>query len=131
MAILSLLAIRQDFTTANDLKALLDLLQINPTRLAIEESLKKINHVLRVSDARGYAIRHEKLSPVRRSQGYGKTSCGLNEALHRWYAEHPETNEAWRHRFRHLYELGFHQELLDACNDDWLRKSWAKYRPFR
>ena len=129
VAILSLLAIRQDFTTVDDLKALLDLLQINPTRLAIEESLKKINHVLRISDARGYAIRHESF----RLYVEAKASVNVlrfNEALHRWYAEHPETNEAWRHRFRHLYELGFLQELLDACNDDWLRKSWAKYRPF-
>jgi NACHT domain len=59
VAILSLLAIRQDFTTVDDLKALLDLLQINPTRIAIEESLKKITHVLRISEAQGYAIRHE------------------------------------------------------------------------
>ena len=129
VATLSLLAIRQDFTTVDDLKALLDILEIHPSRMAVEASLKKIAHVLRVSDAHGYAIRHESF----RLYVEGKTSTNiarLNEALHRWYADHPETNEAWRHRFRHLYELGFYRELLAASNDEWLRKGWAQYRPF-
>jgi hypothetical protein len=129
VATLSLLAIRQDFTTVGDLKALFDILEIHPSRAAVEASLKKIAHVLRVSDAHGYAIRHESF----RLYVEGKTSTNiarLNEALHRWYADHPETNEAWRHRFRHLYELGFYRELLAASNDEWLRKGWAQYRPF-
>ena len=128
-AILSLLAIRQDFTTVEDLLALLRILEIEPTRPQMEQSLKTIAHVLRVSDAQGYAIRHESF----RLYVEAKTSLQvdrLNEALHRWYADHPETNEAWRHRFRHLYELGFYKEILEACTDDWLRKGWAQYRPF-
>ena len=129
VAILSLLAIRQDFTTTDDLLSLLKILEIEPTRSQLEQSLQTITHVLRVSDAQGYAIRHESF----RLYVEAKTSSQvdrLNHALHRWYADHPETNEAWRHRFRHLYELGLHKELLEACTDDWLRTGWAQYRPF-
>lgn len=129
VAILSLLAIRQDFTTASDLLALLEILGEKPTPAQLEQSLRTITQVLRISDAQGYAIRHESF----RLYVEAKTSSQvgrLNEALHRWYAEHPEANEAWRHRFRHLYELGLYKELLEACTDDWLRKGWAQHRPF-
>ena len=56
------LPIRQDFTTVDDLKALLDILEIHPSRAAVETSLKKIAHVLRVSDAHGYLSLH--VSPL-------------------------------------------------------------------
>jgi hypothetical protein len=53
VAILSLLAIRQDFTTTEDLLALLKIRDIKPTRGQVEQSLKTITHVLRISDAQG------------------------------------------------------------------------------
>jgi len=32
------------------------------------------------------------------------------------------SNEAWRHRFRHLYELRLYEELLESVTNDWLAK---------
>jgi hypothetical protein len=126
--ILALLAVRQDFTTVQDLLELLAPLGVQASRLAVERALGSVRHVLRRSDAQGFAIRHNSF----REFVIERTAAlihDLNETLCTWYAAHPDRDEAWRHQFRHLFELGKYRELINACTEEWFGRSWRNHRP--
>jgi hypothetical protein len=126
--ILAILAVRQDFTSVQDLLELLPAVGVEATRLSVEKALESVRHVLRRSDAQAFAIRHNSF----REFVIEQTSTlihDLNEALSAWYAAHPDRDEAWRHQFRHLFELGKYRELLNACDDKWFERSWRDHRP--
>lgn len=126
--ILAILAVRQDFTSVQDLLELLPAVGVEATRLSIERALESVRHVLRRSDAQAFAIRHNSFREfvIERT---GTLIHDLNEALSAWYAAHPDRDEAWRHQFRHLFELGEYRELLNACDEKWFERSWRDHRP--
>ena len=126
--VLAILAIRDEFTTREDLRDLLHMLGVDATMFLVEKAVEKVRHVLRVSDARSIAIRHNSLREfiAERTQHLQQE---INSALVTWYAQNPDRDEAWRHRFRHLFQLGEYSTVLAACDDEWLTRSWANHRP--
>ena len=126
--VLAILAIRDEFTTREDLRDLLNMLGVDATMFLVEKAVEKVRHVLRVSDARSIAIRHNSLREfiAERTQHLQQE---INSALVTWYAQNPDRDEAWRHRFRHLFQLGEYSAVLAACDDEWLARSWANHRP--
>jgi Cap4, dsDNA endonuclease domain/AAA domain len=128
--VLAILAARWDLTTPSELLELLHLLGLSSTLLSVLTSIERVKHVLRKSEAQGFAIRHNSF----REFVFGETSAlqaEISQVLVTWYAENPDRDEAWRHRFRHLFELQKYTELLLTCNDEWLDRSWRDYRPIR
>ncbi|MCK9192894.1 MAG: hypothetical protein M0P19_03360, partial [Nevskia sp.] len=126
--ILAFLALRQEFTSPAILVELLKLAGVTATTLSVHNSLAALRHVLRISDAKSVAIRHSSLEEYV-SERTSSLRDDLNKAIVTWYTENPGTDEAWRHYFRHLRQLGETQELLRSCNDEWVNKAWAHYRP--
>jgi hypothetical protein len=126
--VLAILAVRDEFTTREDLRDLLHMLGVDATMFSMEQAVEKVRHVLRVSDARSIAIRHNSLREfiAERTQHLQQE---INSALVTWYAQNPGRDEVWRHRFRHLFQLGEYSTVLAACDDEWLTRSWAHHRP--
>jgi Cap4, dsDNA endonuclease domain/NACHT domain len=126
--VLAVLAVRHDFTRPEDLVELLERLHVPATQLSVEHTLRLIAHVLRKSQGRSVAIRHNSFREfvLDRTQAL---ATAINEALVDWYAAHPGSDEAWRHRFRHLFQLGKYEELKNQLTYDWLTNSWAAHRP--
>jgi hypothetical protein len=126
--VLAILAVRDEFTTREDLHDLLNMLGVNATMFSVEKAVENVRHVLRISDARSIAIRHNSLREfiAERTQ---HLQPEINSALVTWYAQNPDRDEAWRHRFRHLFQLGEYSAVLTACEDEWLARSWSNHRP--
>jgi len=84
--------------------------------------------VLSVSEARGVAIRYNSFREFI-TERTTHLKLQVNSALARWYARHPDRDEAWRHRFRHLFQIGEYSTILATCDDEWLSRSWVNHRP--
>jgi hypothetical protein len=103
--ILAILAVRDEFTTPETLRELLQLVGVNSTLHAVHEGLARLRHVLRVSDAKSVAIRHSSLAEFvaeRTEHLRGE----ITKAIVDWYDRNPDSDEAWRHRIRHLFDSG-------------------------
>jgi len=125
---LAILAIRHEFTTPADMAELLERLHVPANLLSVEQALRTTAHVLRNSEGRGVAIRHNSFREFVLEQTQALTTA-INETLVDWYAAHPDRDEAWRHRFRHLFQLGKYEELKQQLTYDWFVSSWTAHRP--
>lgn len=125
---LAILAVRDEFTTPGTLVDLMRLVGVNLSLAGVHETLVKILHVLRVSDAKSVAIRHSSLAEfvLERTAHLRKQ---ITHAILKWYEEQPTSDDAWRHQFRHLFEAGEFSAVLVACNDSWLKRAWVCHRP--
>lgn len=126
--VLAILAVREEYTSPEMLQILL-LAVGQPQSLGeIVRILKSLKYVLRVSEAKGYAIHHASLAEFI-SERTSLHRREISHAILAWYESKPETDEAWRNRLRLLVELGRFTEALDACGDEWVNRAWACYRP--
>ena len=126
--ILAILAARDEFTTPETLRELLQLVGVNSTLHAVHEGLARLRHVLRVSDAKSVAIRHSSLAEfvAKRTEYLGGE---ITRAIVDWYDRNPDSDEAWRHRIRHLFDSGELSTVLATTDDNWLAQAWANHRP--
>ena len=84
--------------------------------------------MLRVSDAESVAIRHSSLAEfVIEQTAHLRTQ--VNQVIVDWYDQHPDSDDAWRNRLRHMWDCGRYPEILSICNDDWISRAWELHRP--
>jgi len=126
--ILAILAVREEFTTLEILRELLQLVRVDATLQAVHEGIAEVRHVLRVSDAGSVAIRHSSLAEFV-AERTEHLRDEIARAMADWYDQHPDSDEGWRHRFRHLFHAGEYAKVLAACDDEWLVRAWASHRP--
>lgn len=126
--ILAVLAERNEFTTHEVLREILRLLGVQVSLYAVNEAVEQIRHVLRVSDSNTVAIRHASLREfIQERTAYLRTE--INRAIVAWYEQHPDDDDAWRNRLRHLFDIGELSRVTLTCDKDWLARAWAKHRP--
>ncbi|MDA0243018.1 MAG: hypothetical protein OT477_06355 [Chloroflexi bacterium] len=127
---LAVLAHRKEYTTIETLIEILDLMGTTVSRYQIEATLNSIKHLLNTSDAKSYALYHDSFREfiLRQTQFLRDV---IAEALIQYYQANPQADETYRNYFRHLFELGKYQEILDHCNRAWLELSWQDFRPFQ
>ncbi len=125
---LAVIAVRDDFTTPNDLLNLLRRLGISATPLSVETTLRLVGHVLRGSQGQAVAIGHNSFREFI-LENTTALAVDINQKLMDWYESNPTRDEAWRHRFRHLFQLGTYAELLNQCSFEWMVNSWIAHRP--
>lgn len=126
--ILAVLAVREEYTSPELLQILLKSID-HPLSLAVVgNKLQTVKYVLKVSEAKGFAINHASLAEF-----VGERTTHLRQEITRaildWYKDQPTTDEAWRHRLRHLFDLGEDQLLMEACDDEFVNRAWRSYRP--
>ena len=126
--VLAILAVREEYTSLEVLQTLLQSVGQPQSLAEIAEILKSLRYVLRVSEAKGYAIHHASLAEFV-SERTSLHRREITKAILAWYESNPETDEAWRNRLRLLVELGHFIEVLGACGDEWVTRAWACYRP--
>ena len=126
--ILAILAARNEFTTPETLRELLKEVGVGPTLHSVHQDIEKLRHVLRVSDVESVAIRHSSLAEfVIEKTAHLRTE--INQAIVVWYAQNPDSDDAWRNRLRHMWDRGEYSEILSICNDDWVSRAWECHRP--
>lgn len=126
---LALLANRREFTSSTTLVELLQLLDVGTDVLQVENLCSRYKHLLRRTDAKGYTIFHNSFREfvLRKTEPLlGK----INDALVSYYRNNPDSDETYRNFYRHLFELGRYQEIIDDCTESWLIRSWQSFRPF-
>ncbi len=126
--ILAILAIRDEFTTPETLRELLRLVGVNSSLHDVHQGLRQLRHVLRVSDANSVAIRHSSLAEFVAEQT-AHLRGEITGAIVVWYDRNPDSDEAWRHRLRHLLQAGELAKVLKITDDNWLAQAWANHRP--
>jgi NACHT domain len=126
---LALLANRREFTSSATLVELLQLLEVQADILRVESICAKYNHLLRRTDAKGYTIFHNSFREfiLRKTESLIEP---INDALVTYYKNNPDNDETYRNFYRHLFELGSYQEILNDCDEQWLKRSWRAFRPF-
>ena len=126
--ILALLAQRKEYTITDTLLELLGFLDIECTRHQLEEALKTVKHLLKISDASSYTIYHDSFRGfiLEKTRHLGND---INLALIRYYEANPNADETYRHFYRHLFELGRYEQILKDCDEAWLHRSWQAFRP--
>lgn len=127
--ILSLLAHRKDFTDTSTLQALLNLVRSTSNSHEIEAAIGRIDHLLKISDAKSYAIFHNSFREFLLKKSVHLTD-EINNALISYYQNNPTGDETYRNYYRHLFELGRYEDVLRACDEIWLNGSWHAFRPF-
>ncbi|WP_273859896.1 ATP-binding protein [Photobacterium sp. GSS17] len=126
--LLAILAVREEYTTAELLQILLASVN-RPLALGeIKHKLQAIRYVLKESEAKGFTINHASLTEFV-SERTSELRPEITRAILDWYGSEPTTDESWRNRFRHLLELGLYEEALQACDNDWVNRAWQFYRP--
>lgn len=126
--VLAILAARDEFTTMETLRELLQILGVPSSLHKVHESVSTLWHIMRVSDANSVAIRHSSLTEfVTERTAYLRNE--INAAIVTWYDQHPDDDDAWRNRLRHLFERGDYAKVASSCDDDWLVRAWSHHRP--
>ncbi len=126
--ILAFLAALNEFITPETLKDVLTFVRPETTLLEVHQTLRRTKHLLRVSDAKSWAIKHnsfadfvnERTSDIQKEIAVAMTS---------WYEQHPNRDETWRHQFRHAVEAGEYTKVLEICDGNWLERAWKNFRP--
>lgn len=126
--LLAILALREEFTSCELLLRLIRVLGCSITLATLTRKINSIQFVLKVSEARGLAISHASFAEFILEKTHALRS-EINKAILGWYEEEPASDEAWRHRFRHLLDAGEHEALLHACDDEWVNRAWESFRP--
>lgn len=126
--LLAIIALREEFTSSELLLQLIKALGCSITLATLTRKIDSIQFVLKVSEARGLAISHASFAEfilektrVLRSE--------ISQAILEWYEAEPASDEAWRHRFRHLLDAGEHRALLHSCDEEWVNRAWESFRP--
>ena len=127
--ILAILAVRDEFTTPDMLRELLKEVGVYSTLDGVCQDVKRMRHVLRVSDAENVAIRHSSLAEFINEQTV-HLRVEVNQAMVAWYGKNPESDEAWRNRFRHMWECEKYVDVLSICDHAWLNRAWELHRPY-
>ena len=122
------LAARDEFTSPEVLLEFLDIVGARTTLHDVHNALKCFRHVLRVAGDQSVTIRHSSLSEFV-AEKTEHLRDQITRTIVEWYGRHPGSDEAWRHRFRHLVQIGENAAVLDACDDDWLVSALADRRP--
>ena len=126
--ILAILAARDEFTTPETLQELLKEVNVDSTLHVVHQAVERLRHVLRVSDAESVAIRHSSLAEFVIEQT-AHLRAQVNQAIVDWYDQHPDSDDAWRNRLRHMWDCGRYPEILSICNEDWVSRAWELHRP--
>ncbi|MFH2000984.1 MAG: ATP-binding protein [Planctomycetota bacterium] len=126
--LLAVLAVREEYTPPELLQTFLKSIGHNMSLAVVIKKLQTVKYVLKVSEAKGFAISHASLAEFI-NERTSQLRPEITRAVLDWYKDQPTTNEAWRHRLRHLFELGQDQEVLEACDNEWVNRAWRFYRP--
>lgn len=126
--LLAILAVREEYTTAELLQTLLASVNRPLSLGEIKQKLQAIRYVLKESEAKGFTINHASLIEFI-SERTSELRPEITRAILDWYGNEPTTDESWRNRFRHLLELKQYEEALQACDNDWVNRAWQFYRP--
>lgn len=126
--LLAILARRKEYTTTAILLELLTLLNVQSNAYQVQQSLQTFKHLLKIIDTDMYDIFHNSFREILLEKTH-YLDQQINAALTNYYRNKLNSDESYRHFYRHLFELKQYDEILSHCNDQWLKQSWLDFRP--
>lgn len=127
---LAILAHRSEYTTTSILLNILRQLNVYSDLYQVEEAISGFKHLLKRVDGDSYAIFHNSFREFVLNNTTRDISTKINEALVKYYESTPENDETYRNFYRHLFNIGQYQQILNHCSEEWLRQCWRNFRPF-
>ncbi|MGN6713907.1 hypothetical protein, partial [Anaerocolumna jejuensis] len=126
--ILSLVAVRREYTSAEVAKLILDNADISYNILEISQVFSKYQHLLKEKEGKSFTIFHNSF----REFIIGKTAdikSALQQSLILYYKQYPWQPDAYRNYFLHLLSLERYDTIIHTVTDEWIKESWKQYKP--
>jgi len=125
--VLAILAYRKENTNAETICKILKIIGLDHNILAIQGILNRFTYLLRLNDGNEFTIFHNSFREFIISRTKDQQD-NLNRALVQYYKENPESDDAYRNFFRHLYGIKQYATILEMATLEWIKKAWSDFR---
>ncbi|MCU7496330.1 MAG: hypothetical protein HF314_08320 [Ignavibacteria bacterium] len=125
--ILAVLAYRKENTNTLTIYEILNIVGLSIRQIEVDEFINNYSHLLRQTDGRTYSIFHNSFREFIISKTINLKDI-FNNALAKYYEKNLFSDEAYRNYFKHLYEIGEYQKILDNINIEWIKNAWNNFR---
>jgi len=126
--VLSFLAFRKENTSIELINNILAKIGVDLDKIKITQVINTFSHLLKRNESGNYSIFHNSFREfILRKTGDIKVNYG--QALIEYYEQNPNTDEAFRNYFSHLYEAENYNKILTVANVTWIKNAWFNLRP--
>ncbi len=124
---LAVLAYRKENSSIDTIAEILRLSGLDVNISDIQQIINDYSHLLRQADGRSYSIFHNSFREFIISKTLDLKG-EFNKALVAFYENAPFSDDAYRNYFRHLFEIGAFQKIIEATSLEWVKTAWANFR---
>ena len=126
--VLSFLAFRKEHTSIELINFILLKLGVDSDIIKVKQVINAYSHLLKQNDSGNYSVFHNSFREfiLRKTEDI---IVKFGPALIDYYEENPNTDEAFRNYFSHLFDAGNYKRILYVVNVAWIKNAWANLRP--
>ena len=125
--VLAIFAFRKEDSTPETIHEILCLAGENRPLSDVIKVIQDFSHLHKQKDGKSFSIFHNSFREFIISKTSGLKDR-FNQALVLFYEKNPNTDEAHRNYFTHLYEIGNYKKITEAVTLTWLKSAWHNYR---
>lgn len=126
--VLSFLAFRKEHTSVELINFILLKLGVDSDIIKVKQVINAYSHLLKQNDSGNFSVFHNSFREfiLRKTEDI---TVRFGPALIDYYEQNPNTDEAFRNYFSHLYDAGNYLKVLETTNVGWIKNAWANLRP--
>ncbi|GAB4160305.1 MAG: hypothetical protein Tsb0033_16070 [Winogradskyella sp.] len=126
--VLSFLAFRKEHTSIELINFILLKLGIDSDIIKVKQVINAYSHLLKQNDSVNFSVFHNSFREfiLRKTED---VTVKFGPALIDYYEQNPNTDEAFRNYFSHLFDSGNYKKILEVVNVAWIKNAWANLRP--
>ena len=126
--VLSFLSYRKEHTNIELINFILLKLGVDSDLIKVRQVINTYSHLLKQNDSGNFSVFHNSFREfiLRKTKDIVDN---FGPALIEYYEENPNTDEAFRNYFSHLYDAGNYKKILEVVNVAWTKNAWANLRP--
>ncbi|MDR5591167.1 NACHT domain-containing protein [Christiangramia sp. SM2212] len=126
--VLSFLAFRREHTSIELINFILLKLGVDSDIIKVKQVINAYSHLLKQNDSGNFSVFHNSFREfiLRKTEDI---TVKFGPALIDYYEQNPNTDEAFRNYFSHLFDAGNYKKILEVVNVAWIKNAWANLRP--
>ncbi|MBD0777309.1 NACHT domain-containing protein [Maribacter sp. ANRC-HE7] len=128
--VLSFLAFRKEHTSIELINFIISKLGVDSDIIKVKQVINKYSHLLKQNDSGNFIVFHNSFREFI-LQKTEDVIVNFGPALIDYYEENPNTDEAFRNYFSHLYDSGSYLKVIETTNVAWIKNAWANLRPIQ
>lgn len=125
--VLAVLAYRKEPASIEKIEKILNIANIDINRIYIKQIIDRLNHLLKINDARGFTIFHNSFREFILVKTLDLRNL-FNTALSSYYEQNINEDEAYRNYFKHLRQIGDRKKIISITTLTWIKQAWKDYR---